>query len=182
MSQKFKLYGVLLLTVLSVLSCTKELSLQRFFIDSKENDYYLALDIPSSILIQKDENTSQEIKDITNTIRKINFLGYQLTAASETDLSSEKSKIKAILKQDSYHELMRVNSGNTELIVKFLGEEDAIDEVIIYGADKEKGFLIMRVLGDKMNPASIFKMLQKVKIDKDNMNFKQLKGILSSIQ
>lgn len=182
MTQKFKVYGLLLLTVISLLACNNELSLQRFFVDSKENDYYLALDIPSSILQLKDDNASQEIKDIAKTIRKINFLGFQLTDESKATFLAEKTKIKAILKQDTYHELMRVNSGKTELMVKFLGDEDAIDEVVVYGADKEKGFLVMRVLGNDMNPASIFKMLQNVKLDEDNISLNQLKGILSSVQ
>lgn len=182
MIQKSKIYGLLLITVLSLLSCNNELSLQRFFIDSKENDYYLALDIPSSILELKDENASQEIKDIAKTIRKINFLGFQLTEDSKASFLAEKAKVKAILKQDSYHELMRINSGKTELMVKFLGDEDAIDEVVVYGADKEKGFLVMRVLGNNMNPASIFKMMQNVKIDENNMSLNQLKEILSSVK
>jgi len=182
MIQKSKIYGLLFLTVFSLLSCNNELSLQRFFIDSKENDYYLALDIPSSILELKDENASQEIKDIAKTIRKINFLGFQLTEDSKATFLAEKTKIKAILKQSTYHELMRVNSGETELMVKFLGAEDAIDEVVVYGSDKEKGFLVMRVLGSDMNPASIFKMMQNVKIDENNMSLNQLKGILSSVQ
>ncbi|PCH77340.1 MAG: hypothetical protein COB98_03570 [Flavobacteriaceae bacterium] len=180
MLQKIKIYSVLMMTVLSFLSCTNELSLQRFFIDSKENDYYLALDIPSSILEMKDQNPSQEMIDIAKTIRKINFLGFQLTEDSKVSFLAEKTKVKAILKQETYHELMRINSGKIELMVKFLGNEDAIDEVVIYGADKEKGFLVMRVLGTDMNPASIFKMLKNVKIDEDNLNFNQLKDILSS--
>jgi len=182
MIKKSKIYGLLLMTVLSLLSCNNELSLQRFFIDSKENDYYLALDIPSSILELKDADASQEIKDIAKTIRKINFLGYQLTEESKVNFNAEKTKVRGILKQSNYHELMRVNSGKTELMVKFLGEEDAIDEVIVYGADGEKGFLVMRILGKDMNPASIFKLMQNVNIDDDNASLAQLKGILSSVQ
>lgn len=180
--KNLKIFGLLMVTVLSLLSCNNELSLQRFFIDSKENDHYISLDIPTSILQLKDADATEEIKNIVKTIRKVNFLGFQLTEDSKAIFLAEKTKIKAILKQSSYHELMRINSGKTELMVKFLGDEDAIDEVVVYGADKDKGFMVMRVLGTDMNPASIFKMMQNVNIDKDNIGLAQLKGILSSVK
>ncbi len=181
MKSTYTIYGLFLIAILSLFSCNNQVSLQRFYIDSKENDHYLSLDIPSSIIQLKENEATDEIKDIVKTIRKINFLGFQLTEETKAEFLIEKAKVKGILKQTTYQELVRLNSGKTEVMVKFLGAEDAIDEVVIYGSDKEKGFVVMRILGDKMNPAQIFKMLKNVKIDNNNEGFKQLKGILKSI-
>ncbi|PCI31550.1 MAG: hypothetical protein COB60_11215 [Flavobacteriaceae bacterium] len=181
MKRRYTIYGLFLITVLSFISCDNQQSLQRYYIDSKENDSYISLDIPSSILQLKEGDTTEEIKDILKTIRKINFLGFQLTEETKAEFLTEKAKVKGILKQTSYQELMRLNSGSAELMVKFLGAEDAIDEVVVYGSDKEKGFIVMRILGDEMNPAQIFKMLQNINIDENNAGLEQLKGILSAV-
>ena len=45
-------------------------------------------------------------------------------------------------------------------VIKYLGDDDAIDEVIIYGDREEQGFLLARVLGKDMNPADAMLLVQ----------------------
>ena len=75
-----------------------------------------------------------------------------------------------------------MNMGKSNVSVNYLGEEDAIDEVIIFGADNNKGFAVVRVIGENMNPSAILKLTQEIKMDGDNAQLKQLGGLLSSIK
>ncbi len=57
---------------------------------------------------------------------------------------------------------MKFGSNNKGATLKFLGEEDAIDEIIVFASDDEKGFALFRLLGDKMQPGQMIKLLNSI--------------------
>ena len=75
-----------------------------------------------------------------------------------------------------------MNTGSGNVTVNYLGNEDAIDEVVIFGSDNKRGFALVRVIGENMNPAEIFSLAQEIKLDGDSQQFKQLEGLLTSIK
>ena len=99
----------------------------------------------------------------------------------EATYKTELAKVQTILKNEKYEELMRGgNAKDGKFIVKMIGEGDTIDELIVFGSANERGFAIVRVLGDNMDPAKIIKLgdvIDKMKTDetgvKDFMNFFQ---------
>ena len=167
---------------LTLIACNNGPSLQKYYVDSKENDEFMSIDLPASILELKSENVSEEVKATLKTIHKINFLALQLNETNKDLYTSEKEKVKAILKNSDYKQLMRFNMGKGSVVVNFLGEEDAIDEVIIFGSDNDKGFAVVRVTGENMNPSDIMKLANDIKLDGDSNQLKQLEGLLSSIK
>jgi len=167
-----------MLAFLSI-ACDTNPSLQKYYVDSKENAEFISIDLPASILQLKNTEVSEELKNTLNTIKKVNFLALQITETNKDLYASEKEKVKAILKNPKYKQLMRMNLGNANVSINYLGEEEAIDEVIIFGAENEKGFAIVRVIGENMNPAEIMKLTQEIKLDGDSNEFKQLEGLLS---
>ena len=72
--------------------------------------------------------------------------------------------------------------GKGSISVNYLGEEDAIDEIVIFGSDNNKGFAVIRVVGENMNPNDIMKMANDIKLDGDSDQLKQLGGLLSSLK
>ena len=74
-----------------------------------------------------------------------------------------------------------MNMGKGNVSVSYLGKEDAIDEVVIFGLDDKKGFALVRVLGENMSPSEILKLTQDIKIDSDSNQMKQLEGVLTNI-
>ncbi|SNR35655.1 DUF4252 domain-containing protein [Lutibacter flavus] len=174
--------GIVLVLMLTLIACDNNTSLQKYYVDSKENNEFISIDLPASILELKDENVSEDVRKTLQTINKINFLALQLTETNKELYSSEKEKVKLILKNSAYKQLMRMNLGKGSVVVNYLGEEDAIDEVIIFGSDNEKGFAVVRVTGDKMNPNDIMKLANDIKLDGDSDQFKQLEGLFSSIK
>lgn len=177
-----KFSGLVIAVVLLTIACDTNPSLQKYYVDSKENSEFISIDLPSSILQLKNTEVSEDILNTLETIKKVNFLALQLNDTNFELYTSEKQKVKTILKNPKYKQLMRMNMGNGNVSVNYLGEEDAIDEVVIFGSDNEKGFAVVRVIGENMNPANILKLTQEIKMDGDSDQLKQLGGLLSSIK
>ncbi|WP_372792467.1 DUF4252 domain-containing protein [Lutibacter sp.] len=182
MKNFLKFSGIIIVVALLTIACDTNPSLQKYYVDSKENSEFISIDLPSSILQLKDTNVAEDIKNTLETIKKVNFLALQLNETNKELYSSEKEKVKAILKNPKYKQLMRMNMGNGNVTVNYLGEEDAIDEVVIFGSDNEKGFAVVRVIGENMNPANILKLTQELKMDENSDQLKQLGGLLSSLK
>lgn len=181
MKKTFKLGFLYLFLVALMVSCDTSQSLQQYYVESKENNEFISIDIPSSILQLKNDNIEEEVKQTLKTIKKVNFLALQLTDTNSAMVAEEQQKVKNILQGSKYKELMKMNANNINVSVNYLGEEEAIDEVIIFGAENTKGFAIVRVIGENMNPSDIFKLMEKIQLDSDSGEMKQLEGILKGI-
>jgi len=182
MKSFLKISLLVLAVSLIAISCDSNASLQKYYVDSKENNEFISIDIPSSILQLKDTEASEEIQNTLKTIKKVNFLALQLNDSNKELYTSEKLKVAKILKNPKYKQLMRMNMGKGSVSVNYLGEEEAIDEVIIFGSDNEKGFAVVRVIGDNMNPSDIMKLANDIKLDGDSGQIKQLEGLLSGLK
>lgn len=182
MKSYIKTLSVAFVLVFVAIACNTTPSLQKYFVDSKENDEFISVDLPASILQLKNTEVPADVKETLETIKKVNFLALQITDTNKDLYDSEKIKVKDILKNKKYKQLMRMNMGDGNVSVNYLGEEESIDEVIIFGSDNAKGFAIVRVIGKNMNPSDILQMAQEIKLDSESSEMKQLAGLLSSIQ
>lgn len=143
-------------------ACSSTQSLQEYYIDNTENPNFLHLDVPTSILKLDEADLTESQKTALNSLKKLNILAFKKTDANTPQYEAEKKQVKAILSNNIYTELMKMNTDFGRATVKYLGEDDAIDEVIIYGDNDEKGFALIRVLGNDMNPAHFVQLLQAV--------------------
>jgi len=153
---------LVLLIALTLGACSSTQSLQEYYVDNAENPNFISLDVPASILKLDDSGLSEEQREALGSLRKLNILAFKKTTANGDDFKAEKAKVNTILKNESFNELMKLNSSYGKGVIKYLGDDDAIDEVIIYGSSKEKGFALIRVLGKNMNPAHLAQLLQVI--------------------
>ncbi len=156
------LKSLTLVLVVLLGSCSSQQSLQEYYVDNKENPNFISLDIPASILNMDEADLTKTQKEAVASLKKFNLLAFKKTETNAADYKLEKTKVKQILKDDGFVELMKINSQYGKGVVKYLGDENAIDEVIIYGDSKEKGFALVRVLGKDMNPAHIVQLMQAI--------------------
>lgn len=171
-------YIVLLLTLTFIVSCSDEVSIQQFYVESENNDDYLMIDIPTSI-ISLPEGASAESKQAYNSISKVNLLAFKINDTNRAKFETEFVKVKAILKNPSYIELMRLNSNGHKVMAKYIGTETAMEELILFASDKDKGFALARVLGDDMKPENMLKLLNNLKeVDVNNETIGTLKEFL----
>jgi len=173
--------SLIVITAVIFSSCSPNQSLQEYYVDSTENPNFLAFDIPTSLLNTDLAELTPEQKMAYESLRKLNVLAFKITPENTEAYKTEKAKVEAILGNDSYEELMKINTGFGKASIRFKGAEDAIDEVIIFGENKEKGFAIVRVLGKDMNPAHLAQFLQVLeKSDFDVEQFGQISELFKS--
>ena len=176
-----KVSAVFLLGMFLFTSCNSEPTIQEYYVKNQEKSDFIALDLPAS-LIQLGDDASEETKATMATIKKLNILAYKLTDDNKDEFKQEVSKVKQILKSDNYQELMRMKHENFNIVINFMGEDDAIDEFVILASANDKGFALARVLGNGMQPEKIIKMANDMKnIDADQASFGQIEELFEDL-
>lgn len=160
---------------LMLMSCSSEPSLQKYFVESTNSNDFIAVDVSANILKLDKNNISAEENKALDTFEKMNILAFKNDGKNASKFETEKAKVTTILKNPKYQELMKMSRGNDGGAVYFVGENDNIEEFVLFGSNKEAGFAIVRVLGDKMNPTSIVTMLSLLK--KADLDIDQLKPL-----
>lgn len=168
-------YSFVIVMVLLFVGCSSTQSLQEYYVDNSENPNFISFDLPASLLNIEETDLSAEEKKAYASLKKLNVLAFKKTMKNVAEYATEKANVKAILKNDKYQELMKLNTSFGKGSIRFLGDDDAIDEVIIYGDSDDKGFVLVRVLGDNMNPANLMQLMKV--IEKSDVNGSQLQGL-----
>ena len=175
----FKGIAASLMGAVLLLGCSSTQSLQEYYVDNTENPNFLAIDVPANILKLDEASLDDTQRAALKSLRKLNILVFQKTAENANEYKQETAKVKEILKNSDFKDLMKLNTQYAKGVIKYSGDGDAIDEVVIYGDSQEKGFGLIRVLGDDMNPAHFMQLMQAIqKADMDGDGFKELMGML----
>ncbi|WP_178984037.1 DUF4252 domain-containing protein [Winogradskyella helgolandensis] len=176
MIQSIKKSIVMLLLVTAFTSCNQEPTLQTYYVENELKPGFASFDLPTSFVNVENVDMTEEQKEAYNSVDKLNVLTFMKADTDADDYKLELEKVNTILKDSRYEELMRGgNPTDGKFVVKFLGDIDNIDELIIFGNAKNKGFLIARILGDDMNAnklMSLTSLLEKADFDEN-----QLKGL-----
>lgn len=168
--------AAILLVGFTLVSCNGKQSLQEYYVDNQENNDFILVDVPTSLISDDSELLDAEQKKILKTLRKINIMAYPLKESTKVNFEAEKLKVSAILASDDYEELMKVNSDQGSLKLYFRGEEDAIDEVIVFASEDSKGFMLARLLGNDMNISDMMKLAEAV--GKGDVDVSQFEGVM----
>jgi hypothetical protein len=163
------------LAAVTLFSCSNKESLQRYIVDRQDDDSFLKIDIAASLLQTDSANLSQEEKDILKTIKKINVIAYAIEEGNVSAYEVKMQVLKTILDQDRYKTLMKYGSNKEGATLKYVGLEDAIDEIIVFVRDDEKGFALFRLLGDDMRPEQMIKLMTA--IEKGDVDISKLNSI-----
>ena len=158
-----KVHQIVVIIVLFILSgCSSTQSLQEYYVESSQNPNFLTFDIPASVLNLEKVDLPKVQQTAIKSLKKLNILAFRKTSENVAAYKVEKTKIKSILKNDKFIELMKMSTSYGKATIKYLGDEDAIDEVIIYGDSEDRGFAVIRILGNDMNPANITQLMQAI--------------------
>lgn len=161
--------------VLTLTSCDRGPSLQKYFVENTDNKNFVALDISPSILNIDNTKLTVAEAEALKSFEKMNVLAFKLDSSNVKEYEVEKQKVAEILKDKKYQQLMKFGSGKDGASISFVGEEEHIEEFIIYANQKENGFAVVRILGDDMNPTGIMTMMSALR--SSNVDFAQLKPL-----
>lgn len=158
---------VLLITTIALLSCKSEKSLEQYFIQNEDNNDVVIVDVPVN-MVKNTVNLSKDEQKAIKSVKKINILYLKKEENNKTEYEKQKNTLKEILKSKKYQTLSKIKTGKTKIDIKFIGTDDAINEVVLFATDNNKGFFLARILGNKMNPENMQLLLKNVKnIDLD---------------
>lgn len=169
---KISVFTSAILVLLTLLSCNSEPSLQKYFVENTDNKDFIALDVSPSILNLEKTKLSTEQNDALKSFDKMNVLAFKANAKNQAQFEIERAKVKAILKNPKYQELMKFGSGKDGASISYVGTDENIEEFVVFANRKENGFAVVRVLGKDMNPNNIMTLmsvLQKSKIDMEQL-------------
>lgn len=169
---KASIFTSALLVLLTLISCNSEPSLQKYFVENTDNKDFIALDISPDILNLDKAKLSTEQNDALKSFDKMNVLAFKANAKNQAQFEIERAKVKAILKNPKYQELMKFGSGKDGASISYVGTDENIEEFVVFANRKENGFAVVRVLGKDMNPNNIMTLmsvLQKSKIDMEQL-------------
>jgi hypothetical protein len=159
MTTSIKKLIAMLVLVATLTSCNQNQSLQVYFVDHELKPGFTTIDIPTSLLNIEVTNLTDEQKEAYKSIDKLNMLAFVVSEENKAEYEVELIKVKEILNNPKYQELMRGgNNTDGKFSVKFIGEEDRIDELIIFGNANDRGFAIIRVLGNDMSANKVVKL------------------------
>lgn len=168
------------LIVLVFLSCGDEKqSLQKYFVKSADKKDFMTVDVSSSILNIDQKKLTASEKQALESFDKVNILAYKKDGKSEGEYNKEVAEVKEILKDTAFEPLIKLNGKGHNASIMLVGDDKEIDELILFGNQKELGFTVVRVLGNNMKPEQAMEflsILQKSKIDTE-----QLKPILNFV-
>ncbi|SDS49537.1 protein of unknown function [Gillisia sp. Hel1_33_143] len=174
----FKFIGLAVVAVMMV-SCNSNQSLQEYYVDNQGDKEFVAVDVPTS-LFANTEALNEDQKRTLETVKKVNVIAIPKKPENQEKINIEKDNISKILKDEKYQLLMKFGGSSTKLEVYFTGNEEAVDEIIVYGYNDEKGMGIARVLGDNMNPSDILNLVSSMQKGDINMSgLKEITGIFA---
>ena len=161
-----------------LVSCSSGVSLQRYFVDNQETKNFISQDIPLSMVKVDQSEFPEEQKEAYKSVSKLNFLGYKADENNAEELQAEIETVKTILSDAKYKDLMEFNDKGNKVVVKYIGDDEEADEVVVFGSSKAMGFAVVRVLGNNMSPdkmVTLIGAMQKADVDEnqiqDIMNF-----------
>ncbi|AXT19694.1 DUF4252 domain-containing protein [Flavobacteriaceae bacterium AU392] len=145
-----------LLIVIVLTSCDYGETLQAYFVTKQETPNFISIDIPTSFVNIDKVTLTKDQEEAYESIDKLNMLGYTISDDNIEEYNTELEKVNLILKDERYQELLRAgNTTDGKIVIKYIGTETEIDELIIFGSATDRGFAIVRVLGNNMKPAQI---------------------------
>ncbi|MGO4911871.1 DUF4252 domain-containing protein [Leeuwenhoekiella sp. W20_SRS_FM14] len=167
---------LVVLMVGALSSCQDKQTLQEYYIDSKENDAFIMVDLPTSLIAPVTQEMTEDQKRVINSVKKVNLLAYSMKDSEF--YNSETVKVKEILADDDYEELMKFGKPGQRMRLFIKGQDEAIDEVVVFAQDENKGFVLARVLGDKMNVADMVRFAETMDTSSTNFNTAGFEGVM----
>lgn len=179
MKRSFNFFGAISMFVL--FGCNSETSLQEYYVENQSKEDFVVFNIPSALFLGTNDELTEAEKEKLRSVEKANIIAFPITDKTEAIFEAEKIKVEHILKNEKYKLLMQFASSGNKMQVMYTGETESIDEMIFFGASKDYGFAVARVLGDDMDPQAIVDYIRNFNSESNegnNLDSSQLENLM----
>ena len=83
---------VALLAGITLVSCKEGQSLQEYYVDNKDNNDFMMVDVPTSLISKDAKLLNDEQQKVLNTVKKINIMVYPLNDKTSENFCYRESK------------------------------------------------------------------------------------------
>lgn len=151
--------------------------MQSYFVDKQEDKNFVKFDVPASLITEDSNFLNAEQKEVMSSVRKLNVLAFPIKSedSTKTQYTAEKEAVIEMLAREQYQTLISFGSPTQGASLKFVGETDAIDELVIFASDEERGFAIFRLTGNDMDPEKFVNMMKS--IETGDLDVAQMQGV-----
>mgnify|MGYP006435312791 CR=1 FL=1 len=156
-------------------SCNDTMSLEEYLVKNGKDKRFMAANLSSDVFLSG-ADLSKEDRQKISSIKKINFLAFKKDS-TKTGYDSSKAQLKQILDDEEFKNLMNVNNQNSEVQLKYTGDDVNIDELIVFAESYEMGFMVARLLGDDMKPKDFYNLATMM----DKLNFGEMEEFTKDI-
>lgn len=166
MKSSLYLFSIMLL---AIASCSQEPSLQKYYVEKSETPGFITLDIAPTFIKTNEIKLTPEEKAAVESLHKFNVLMYKKDSldVSNKKYDQELEKVRGLVKGE-YEELIKINNGESGASVSTKGDDEHIEEFVVFVRNQDTGFGVVRVLGDNMTPNNVLTivgLLQKAPMD-----------------
>ncbi len=162
--------------LLLLTACQHKASLQKFYVNHQDDENFLVIDIPTSLLYGNISNLQDKTQKALMRIEKANVLALPLNGNNKSQYDKSVHKLLKILKQKRYKLLFKLQFSGVHFQVQYTGNESAITELIITAYSDEKGFVVARLLGKDMTAESVVEVLKAA--HSGNLNINSFQDVL----
>ncbi|MEN8138642.1 MAG: DUF4252 domain-containing protein [Bacteroidota bacterium] len=163
-----KYISILVIIAATLFSCSKEMSLQKYFVTKSAEEGFMSVNVPSSMLQLKEGQDNEENMEALKSFRRLNVLIYKKDENTTVNQEKEVATIERILSAGDFKELMSMNYKGHSGVLSYTGDDNQIKEVIGFG-EGEEGFILLRLTGDKMTVKQLAKLASAIDFDKSNL-------------
>lgn len=157
-----------------LMACHSEPSLQKYYVKHQNDDNFLVVDLPMSMIIKNLDELPEKSRKTLKSIQKANVLALPLNGNNHAQYKKQRKKVTDILQSGDYKLLMKMNFSGKNVQLRYLGNENAIDELVVLAYDDSKGFMVARILGKDMNPEAFLRLFEAAKSGKTHLDLKEM--------
>lgn len=171
------------LMVVLLASCDQKPTLQKYYVEHSGKPNYSSFDVAPTFINTKKLKLTAEQQKALESLHKFNVLIYSKDKNNPAEYDREREKVKALVKNDNYDELMKFNNGGMGASISTKGEGTDIEEFVVVMNNNDSGFGVVRVLGDNMTPDNVLtiaQLIQQAGINKDQL--KPLEELMANRQ
>ena len=132
------------------LGCSKTQSIQEYYVAKSEDPNFLVIDIPTSFLGINNKVLSQEEQAALDSFQKLNVLMFRKTATNATQFPEELEAVRQIINGEQFDPLVVVSDRQFSGKLLLEGSVERPDEIVFFGSATDDGFLLARLIGNKM--------------------------------
>ena len=149
-----KIKMIITFSLAMLLMACQQKTLQQYIVKNSENPDFKYFNFQPNDFFKK----SQQIENKgVEFVKNANVLLH--TKKDSLQFKTEQNQIKAILSDKKYQNLVHINQKEIKIQVDYLGKDDAIEEIIIFGVINHKNLFLIRALTNKLSIEHLTELL-----------------------